>query len=256
MSRGGGVRRSATDQPPGAPPPRTTPWLRLALLAGVILAAFVVVTVASGFSAHRVKGWFTGNGAVGPLVYLVAAAALSTVLFPGPVLAGASGLLFGTALGFPVDLASAVLGATTAFLIGRVAAREAVEALLGERGLQVRRLIQRRGFLAVLYARIIPGLPYTLINYAAGLTRIRLGAFVLATALGSAPRTFAYVALGGSLRDLGSPAGLASIAALVLLGAVGLIIASRDPELRDQAGRLGRWAAGRRARRSDRPHTS
>lgn len=259
MSGGGGARRRLPARAPQAPKRRPAPGLRLALLVGFMVAAFIVVTVASGLSAHRLEGWFTGNGALGPLVYLAAAAALSAAMFPGPVLAAASGLLFGTALGFPVSLASAVLGATLAFLIGRIAAREAVEVLLGDRGRDLRRMIQRRGFLAVLYARIIPGLPYTVVNYAAGLTRIRLGAFVLATALGSAPRTFAYVALGGSLHDLGSPAGLASIAALVLLGVIGVIVAARDPELREQAGRLSRWAAGRRAqraRRANRPHTS
>ena len=48
-------------------------------------------------------------------------------------------------------------------------------------------------------------MPYNLVNYAAGLTPVRLGAFVAATALGVAPRAFAYTALGGSLGDLGSP---------------------------------------------------
>ena len=62
--------------------------------------------------------------------------------------------------------------------------------------------IARRGFVAVLYARIAPGMPFTLVNYASGLTAVRLLVFAAATALGAAPRAFAYAALGGSLDDL------------------------------------------------------
>ena len=61
--------------------------------------------------------------------------------------------------------------------------------------------MSRRGFVSVLYARIVPGVPYTLVNYAAGLTRIPLAVFAAATALGAAPRAFAYTALGGSLGE-------------------------------------------------------
>ena len=57
----------------------------------------------------------------------------------------------------------------------------------------------------MLYARIAPGVPYTLVNYAGGLTRIPLLVFVAATALGTAPRAFAYTALGGSLGNLSRP---------------------------------------------------
>ena len=126
-------------------------------------------------------------------------------LFPGPLLAGASGLLFGTALGTPVSIVSATLGATLAFspvaLVGarrRAGARRPAPDAL-------RAWVGRRGFLSVLYARIAPGVPYSLVNYAAGLTPILLRSFVAATAIGVAPRAFAYTALGGSLGNLRSP---------------------------------------------------
>jgi uncharacterized membrane protein YdjX (TVP38/TMEM64 family) len=80
----------------------------------------------------------------------------------------------------------------------------------------------------VLYARIAPGVPYTLVNYAAGLTPIALRTFVAATALGVAPRAFAYTALGGSLGSLRSPEALIAVAVLVVMAAVGLALARRD----------------------------
>jgi uncharacterized membrane protein YdjX (TVP38/TMEM64 family) len=149
-------------------------------------------------------------------------------MFPGPLLAGASGLLFGIWLGFPVTLASAVLGAAMAFSISRWVAGDAVERLAGRRILAIEEAISRRGFVSVLYARITPGVPYSLVNYAAGLTRIPLLVFCAATALGTAPRAFAYTALGGSLGDLRSPEAAAAVGVLVVMGTIGLLLVGRD----------------------------
>ena len=82
--------------------------------------------------------------------------------------------------------------------------------------------------MSVLYARIAPGMPYTLVNYAAGLTSIRLGVFAGATALGAAPRAFAYTALGGSLGDLRSPAAIVALVVLVGMALAGAVLLRRD----------------------------
>jgi uncharacterized membrane protein YdjX (TVP38/TMEM64 family) len=158
----------------------------------------------------------------------VISAALTTALFPGPLLAGASGLLFGTWLGTPVSVASAVLGASLAFMISRYVAHDAVVTLQGPRLAALRAFVGRRGFLSVLYARIVPGVPYSLVNYAAGLSPIPLRTFAAATALGCAPRAFAYTALGGSLDDLGSPDAIAAYVILVVVALGGAVFARRD----------------------------
>jgi uncharacterized membrane protein YdjX (TVP38/TMEM64 family) len=165
-------------------------------------------------------------------------ASLTCALFPGPLLAGASGLLFGTALGFPLSLTAAVLGACVAFTISRHVGGDAVEHVAGRRLLALRDLVSRRGFVSVLYARIVPGAPYTLVNYAAGLTRIRLPVFAAATALGAAPRAFAYTALGGSLDNLRSPEAIVAVAVLVLMALAGLVLLRRDLRLRPRPDAL------------------
>jgi uncharacterized membrane protein YdjX (TVP38/TMEM64 family) len=213
--------------------------LRLAALAAA-LAAFVLVLALSGsISAGRVRSWVDGYGAVGPLVFVAVSASLTVVLFPGPVLAAASGLIFGTALGTPVSIASATLGATLAFSLSRWWAHDAVVALAGPRLAALRAWVGRRGFLTVLYARIAPGVPYTLVNYAAGLTPVALRSFVAATAIGVAPRAFAYTALGGSLGDLGSPEALTAVAVLVAMALIGLALARRDIARGGGRGRIG-----------------
>ena len=87
----------------------------------------------------------------------------------------------------------------------------------------------------MLYARIIPGLPHTVVNYAAGLTPMRLRAFAGATAMGVTPRTLAYVALGGSLGNLDSPEALAALAVLVAMALGGAVLARRAARSRPGA---------------------
>jgi uncharacterized membrane protein YdjX (TVP38/TMEM64 family) len=187
----------------------------------------VVVALSGKLSAERVQHWVDGYGLAGPLVFIVVSAALTPALFPGPLLAGAAGLLFGTWLGTPVAIISATLGAALAFSIARRLAHDAVEALEGRRLGALRAWIGRQGFLAVLYARIVPGVPYSLVNYAAGLSPVGLGTFAAATAIGCAPRAFAYTALGGSLGELDSPAAIAAIAVLVVMAVAGAVVARR-----------------------------
>jgi uncharacterized membrane protein YdjX (TVP38/TMEM64 family) len=191
-----------------------------------VAVAFALVAGLGDLSAARVRDWVDDAGVWAPIAFVAISAALTVAFFPGPLLAGASGLLFGTALGFPLSLGAAVLGASAAFLLARAVGRDAAERLAGPRVRAVRDAVGRRGFLTVLYARILPGVPYNLVNYGAGLTAIPLSVFAAATALGAAPRAFAYTALGGSLDDLGSPEAIVAIVVLVVM-AVGGVIAFR-----------------------------
>jgi uncharacterized membrane protein YdjX (TVP38/TMEM64 family) len=203
------------------------PAVRLAVLAAVVGAAFVLVTLSGSLSAARVRGWVEGYGVAGPLVFVAVSSCLTVALFPGPLLAGASGLLFGTALGTPVSVAAATLGACLACCISRGLAHDAVEKLAGPRLKGLAAWVERRGFVSVLYARIAPGVPYNLVNYAAGLTRIPLRTFAAATAVGCAPRAFAYTALGGSLGSFGSPESVIAIVVLAGMAVGGLWLARR-----------------------------
>jgi uncharacterized membrane protein YdjX (TVP38/TMEM64 family) len=209
-------------------PARRAAALRLLVLGGTLAACVAVLALSGSLSAERVRDWVDGYGAAGPLAFIAVSASLTVVLFPGPVLAAASGLLFGTALGTPVSIVSATLGATLAFSLSRWWAHDAVVALAGPRLRALRAWVGRRGFLTVLYARIAPGVPYTLVNYAAGLTPIALRSFVAATAIGVAPRAFAYTALGGSLGNLRSPEAYIAVAVLVVMALLGLVLARRD----------------------------
>jgi len=203
--------------------------VRLALFGAALTALFVGAAVSGVLpSADRIRNWVDGFGLAGPVVFIPLSAALGCLLVPGPALAGAAGLLFGTALGTPVALAAAVLTAVCQMLIARHLAGRHANALLPERARRFDELLERRGFFAVLYLRLVPGVPFHLTNYAAGLTRLRARDLAAGTAIGSAPRAFAYVALGGNLGDLGSTEARVAIALLVTFGLAGVVVARRQ----------------------------
>lgn len=217
---------------------RGSALLRVASLATAVAIVFAFVASSGSLSSDRVRDAIDPLGAAAVPAFILASALLTCALFPGPLLAGASGLLFGTAVGTPVAITAATLGAVLAFGLARFAAHDAVEHLAGRRLAPLQEWIERRGFWAVLYARIAPGVPYSLVNYAAGLTRVSLPAFAAATAIGAAPRAFAYTALGGSLDDLRSPEAIVAYVALVVMALTGVVL------LRAERGRGRATAAG------------
>lgn len=214
-----------------APDPRERrlALIRVGLLAAT-LAAVGIAALASGFrpSADDVRDAGQSLGWAGPVLWIPATTVLGCLLFPGPIMAAAAGLLFGTALGTPVALLASTVTAVTQMAISRYVAGGRVGALIPERARRIDLFLDRRGFWAVLYVRLAPGIPYHLVNYGAGITRLKIRDMAAGTAIGAAPRTFGYVALGGSLDDLNSPEGVAAIAALVLTALVGAIVARRQ----------------------------
>ena len=229
MTRGAAAR-------PEARRAQAARW-RVAALVALLAVVFLTVASSGGLSSDRVRDAIDPLGIAAVPAFILLSALLTCALFPGPLLAGASGLLFGTAIGTPVSIAAATLGATLAFCIARFFAHDAVRTLTPQRVRPVQDWIERRGFWAVLYARIAPGVPYSLVNYVAGLTQVALPAFAAATAIGVAPRAFAYTALGGSLDDLTSPEAIVAIVALVVMALTGVVLL-RAERARGRTGRL------------------
>lgn len=166
-------------------------------------------------------------GPWGPLLFVLAYALATSLLVPGSPLTVAAGVLFGPFLGTLWAVLGATLGATAAFLWGRRLGRGAVAELAGDGFARLDRWLTGRGLLAVLYVRLVPLVPFNLTNPAAGVTGIALRDFVLATAVGIVPGTFAYAALGGSFDDLTSPTFLSAVALLVLLAVAAPLVDRR-----------------------------
>jgi len=193
---------------------------RLALF-GLLAAA---VSVAFAFRDHldlaRLDAVVASAGALGPLAY-VATFALATALFvPGAVFGIAGGALFGPVWGTVWNLTGATAGAALSFLV----ARHLAAAWIGRKaGGLTRRLIagvEAEGWRFVAVARLVPFVPFNLLNYALGLTRIGFGQYVVASLVCMAPGAAAYTWLGFAGRE--ALAGEASAIRYSLL-ALGLL---------------------------------
>jgi len=203
---------------------QTPARLRLAVLAVLVVGGVIAFAVLGGPSAQRVEGAIRGAGPAAPLAFVAAYAVLTVLVFPGSVLTIAAGVVFGTFLGTVLSVVGASLGAVGAYVVGRRLGRARVAEMAGGRLEQLDRWLARRGFLAVLYARLIPVVPFNLLNYLAGVTSVRFRHYLAATVIGIVPGTFAFAALGGSFRDPTSPTFLTAVAMIVVLAVAGPLV--------------------------------
>lgn len=121
---------------------------------------------------------------------------------PGFLIVFANGLLYGVFWGGLLSLGGQLLAAVICFWIARSLGRAPVEALLGRFGLgSADSWFAKWGTKGVLLSRMLPGVGFDAVSYAAGLTPIGFGAFFLATSAGTAPQTFVYAYLGHAAPD-------------------------------------------------------
>jgi uncharacterized membrane protein YdjX (TVP38/TMEM64 family) len=148
--------------------------------------------------------WVQGLGAWG-LVLAAAAFTPACLLFlPGSPISLGAGAIFGLV---PATIAMSIgstIGATAAFLAGRTLVRGLIEERIARhpKFAAIDRAVAQQGFKIVLLARLSPVLPFNLLNYAFGLTRVRLRDYVLASWIGMFPGTVMYVYLGSAVKNL------------------------------------------------------
>lgn len=126
---------------------------------------------------------------------------LSTVAFiPGLVVTLMAGLAFGPWWGTAIVSVSSTFGATLAFLVARYLAKDAVEGMLSKQAWfeKFKGGLEESGFNFVVFVRLVPLFPFNGLNYACGLVPLKLRDYVLGSALGMLPGTFAYVYLGAT----------------------------------------------------------
>jgi uncharacterized membrane protein YdjX (TVP38/TMEM64 family) len=177
--------------------------VRRAWTIGAIAA--VAAAVLAGAHSVDVRAWLVssveriaGLGAAGLALFVGLYVVVTVLLLPAVVLTLGGGAVFGVARGAVAVWAGATLGATAAFLIGRYLVRGWVERrLAGHAGFRaIDDAVAREGWKIVALTRLSPAFPFVLLNYAFGLTRVPLRAYVAASALGMIPGIVMYVYLG------------------------------------------------------------
>jgi uncharacterized membrane protein YdjX (TVP38/TMEM64 family) len=203
--------------------------IRRIVLSGTAIGTAILVLIVTGElpTPGEVRDWGESLGDAAYVAF-VPLFVLANFLITWPILAGAAGLLFGTAAGTPLALAGVVAASITQMLVSRRLASGHHGNLLPERTKQIEDFLTRHGAVAVMESRIVPLLPWGIVNYSAGLTRLRFRDLALGTAIGGAPKVFAYTALGGSLDNLTSPEAIVAVALLAILALAGALFVRRQ----------------------------
>ena len=190
------------------------------ILAALVLAASVGLYML--LPPEQIRELLAGLGNWAPWAYMAMFAMLPAFFFPVAVLALAGGVAFGLWQGALYTFLGAVVNCSLMFWMARYLGREQVEALLQKRldakwRERLSKLEGREGFVLLIVLRLIPAVPYNLINYAFGLTGMKYSAYILASALGIIPGTFAFINIGDKSMDITSPGFWIAIGLLLLL---------------------------------------
>lgn len=149
---------------------------------------------------NLVAGLDTWGGIWFILLYIFA-----TVLFiPGSILTLSAGVLFGVVHGSLLVSAGSTLGATAAFLIGRYVTRKWISKKIqgNSQFKTINQAVSEKTWKIVVLTRLTPVLPFNLLNYAFGLTKISLATYVLSSWIGMIPATVMYVYVGSLAKDI------------------------------------------------------
>ncbi len=148
--------------------------------------------------------WVQGLGVWGPVALAAAYVVACVFLLPGSLLTLGAGFAFGLFRGFLAVWVGSNVGAAAAFLVGRTLARGWVEKKVASnpKFRAIDQAIGEQGFKIVFLVRLSPVIPFNLLNYGLGLTRVSFRAYVLGTFLGMLPGTVMYVYLGSLGKNL------------------------------------------------------
>jgi len=189
------------------PETRGIPWARIAFGAAALALLFILGRSVGGY-VPRFAAWVDSLGDLGPLVFVIGYAAAVVAFVPGSLPSLAGGAIFGLGRGVALVFVAATLGASVAFLVSRHLVRTSIERRIASypRFAAIDRAIEKEGRRIVFLLRLSPVFPFSLLNYALGLTRVRFGDYVLAS-VGMLPGTVLYVYYGHLLGLAAAVAG-------------------------------------------------
>jgi uncharacterized membrane protein YdjX (TVP38/TMEM64 family) len=164
-------------------------------------------------------------GAAAALVLVGIALVHAIVPFPAEFPTAAAGFVFGFAIAFPLMVVAWTLSCLVAYALARGIGPPLLDRLAGKERMEATdKLIARGGWPILVAGRLIPVVPYNLVSYAAGATRVPLGRFTWTTAVGVAPLTALTALLGARLQE---PRFDDPVLWLILLGVLALLALAR-----------------------------
>lgn len=181
---------------------------------------------------EQVQKWIQSAGVWAPVIYILCFTLLPVFFFPVPVLALAGGLCFGLFTGSLYTFIGAFFNSSFMFFMARYIGGDAIEKLIREKmSSEIKEKFDKnnhRNIMVLIFTlRLIPLVPYNVINYCAGLTKVPYKRYTIATMLGIIPGTLVFLNLGEKTIDVMSPEFTIAILALILLIVISVIISKK-----------------------------
>jgi uncharacterized membrane protein YdjX (TVP38/TMEM64 family) len=194
----------------------------------VMMATAIVILVAVAVwvplpSAVQLRDWATSVGPWFPLAFLAAHIVITVFPFPRTAFTLAAGLLFGPLLGVSLAVVASTISALIALFLVRASGWQLSRLVKHPRVDVLDARLRARGWPAILSMRMIPVVPFSVLNYAAGASAVRVVPYMLASAVGLLPGTAAVVILGDALTGNISPLQFLVSLCTASLGVAGLI---------------------------------
>jgi uncharacterized membrane protein YdjX (TVP38/TMEM64 family) len=213
------------------------PRRKVAAVSAAIVILVAVVVLVPLPTAVQMRDWATSVGPWFPLAFLAAHVVVTVFPFPRTAFTLAAGLLFGPVLGVAIAVVASTLSAVIALALFRAAGWHLNRLVESPRVDALNARLRQRGWPTVLSMRMIPAVPFSVLNYAAGASAVRIVPYTLATLAGILPGTAAVVILGDALTGNVSPLLLLMSACTASIGIAGLVyeVRSHRRENRDAA---------------------
>lgn len=169
-----------------------------------------------------IRDLILSSGAWGQLIYVVCWIFLPMGFFPVGVLAVIGGMGFGFIRGSILTFIGAAFNLMSMFYISRYLFRDTIQRWLKRKYPAILAMAQNDKRLKqfLIFARIVPVIPYTVENYVFGLTGIKAWEYLYLSLIFILPGTFIYVNIGDKSLDVSSPGFIAAIVLLVLISIV------------------------------------
>jgi len=192
-----------------------------------MLAIYIIrFTSVKAFLTREALGDFlNAAGFWAPLLFILVYAAGVCLFVPGTLLTALGAAIFGSYWGFLYVWVGAMVGSSAAFWIGRTLGRDFAASVIGDRLKKYDDAIERNGFAAVLYLRLVY-FPFTPMNFGMGLTKVRFWDYFAGTGLGILVGTFIFTFFIGTLKEVWASGDWNQLLSSKVFFSVGLFVFS------------------------------